>query len=97
MRQWLHLFPFFGVVPTTKTGQGQHLEVGIRSSPSYYCSSGASSVDEGHVELCASWIFWDPISFHVRQCDFRSSSSAPRVSSPAIVAALVHYSFGALA
>ena len=51
------------------------------------------------MELCVRRIFWDPIRFHVRVHSFgyRSGSSYLQLSSLVIVAALVCWSFGALA
>jgi hypothetical protein len=49
------------------------------------------------VESCARRISRDPIIFRVRWCGFMSVSSDLRLSSLAMVAALVRWSFGALA
>jgi hypothetical protein len=72
-------------------------EVRIRSSPSYPRSGGASSVGGGRVELCVRRISRDLVVSRVRLCGFRSVSSDLRLSSLAMVAALVRWSFGALA
>jgi hypothetical protein len=49
------------------------------------------------VESCARWISWDPVGFRVRWCGFKSVSSDLRLSSLSMVAALVRWSFEALA
>jgi hypothetical protein len=72
-------------------------KIKIRSSPPYPRSGGASSVVRACVESCARRISWDPIGFHVPLCGLRSVSSDLRLSSLAMVAALVRWSFGALA
>jgi hypothetical protein len=74
-----------------------HLEVRIRSSPLYPGSGGASRADGGRVESCAQRISRDPIGFRIHLCGFRSVSFDLRLSSLALVAALVRWSFGALA
>jgi hypothetical protein len=49
------------------------------------------------VELCAHRISWDPVGFRVYWCGFMIVSSDLRLSSLAMVAALVRWSFGTLA
>jgi hypothetical protein len=70
-----------------------HLDVRIRSSPSYLRSGGASSISRGCVESCAQRISRDPIDFRVCWCGFRSVSFDLRLSSLATVATLVRWSF----
>jgi hypothetical protein len=74
-----------------------HLEVRIRSYPSYPRSDGATRAGGGRVELCARRISRDPVGFCVCWCGFRSFSSDLQLSWLAMVAALVCWSFGALA
>jgi hypothetical protein len=75
-----------------------HLEVRIRFSPPYPRSGGASRVGGGgRVESCARRISRDLVGFHVRLCGFRSVFSDLRLSLLTMVAALVRWSFGALA
>jgi hypothetical protein len=49
------------------------------------------------VKSCARLISWDLIGFCVRLCDFRSVYFDLRLSSLTMIAALVRWSFGALA
>jgi hypothetical protein len=88
---------FFGVFFIKMVKRRLHFEVRIRSSPPYPRSGGASCAGGGRVESCARRISWDPVGFRVRWCDFKSVSSDLRFSSLAMVAALVRWSFGALA
>jgi hypothetical protein len=88
---------FFGVFFIKMVKRRLHLEVRIRSFPSYPRSGGASRTGEGRVESCAQRISRDPVGFCIRWCGFRSVSSDLRLSSLAMVAALVRWSFGALA
>jgi hypothetical protein len=88
---------FFGVFFVKMVKRRLHLEVRIRSSPPYPRSGGASRAEGGRVELCARWISRNPVGFRVHWCSFRSVSSDIRLSSLAMVATLVHWSFGVLA
>jgi hypothetical protein len=88
---------FFDVFFVEMLKRWLYLEVRVRSSPPYPRSGGASRVGGGRVESCARRISRDPVGFHVRWCGFRSVSSDLRLSSLAMAAALVCWSFGALA
>jgi hypothetical protein len=88
---------FFGVFFAEMVKRQLHLEVRIRSSPSYPCFGGAYRASGGRVKSCARRISRDPVGFRVRWCGFRSVSSNLRLSSLAMVAALVRWFFGALA
>jgi hypothetical protein len=83
---------FFGMVI-----RWRHPKVRIRSSPPYSCSGGASSSGRGRMESCVRRISWDLVGFRDCLCGFRSVSFDLRFSSSAMVAALVRWSFGALA
>ena len=72
-------------------------EVRIKSSPVYPRSGGASCANGERVGSFVRRISWDPVRFHVRWCVFSSVSFDLRLSSLAMVAALVHWSFVALA
>jgi hypothetical protein len=74
-----------------------HLEVRIRSSPPFPCSSGASNAGGGCVELCARRISWNLIISRVCWCGFVSVSFDLPLSSVTMVVALMRWSFGALA
>ena len=91
------LFRFLSSVFFEMVRRRLHLEVRIRSSSSYPRSGGASSADGGRVEAFVRRISWDPVRFRVRPCGCRSGSSDLRLSSLAMVTALVRWSFGALA
>jgi hypothetical protein len=90
------LFRLFFVVFFGMVRQQLH-QVRIKSSPPYPRSGGSSSTSAGRVESCIRRISWDLVGFRVRLCGFRSFSSDQRLSSLAMVAALVCWSFGALA
>jgi hypothetical protein len=75
----------------------RHREVRMRSPLPSPRSSDAPSASGGRVESCVRWILWHLFGFGFRWCGFRSFSSDIRLSSLAMVVALVRRSFGALA
>ena len=90
------LFSFFGVF-FEMVRRRLHLEVRIRFSLLYPRSGGATSTGGRRVELCVRRIFSDLVRFCVRSCGFRSGYSDLRLSSLAMVAALLRWSFRVLA
>jgi hypothetical protein len=75
----------------------RHLEIIIRSSPPYPRTDGVSSASDERVESCVRRIFSDLSGFGNRWCGFRSVSYDLQLSSLVMVAALVCWSFRALA
>ena len=67
------------------------------SSPLYPRSGGASCADGERVESFVRRISCDPVCFRVRWCVFRSVSFDLQLSSLTMIAALVRWSFMALA
>jgi hypothetical protein len=74
----------------------RHPEVRIRTSSPYPRSGGAPSASGRRVESCVRRIFSDLFGFGIHWCGFMSVSFDLRLSSLAMVAALVRWSFGAL-
>jgi hypothetical protein len=75
----------------------RHPKIRIRSSPPYPRSGGAPSASGGRVETCVRQIFLDLFGFGNRWCGFKSVFFDLWFLSLAMVAALVRWSFEALA
>ena len=75
----------------------RHRKIKIKFSLFYPRSGGVPSADGGRVELCVRPIYWDPVRFRVRLCGYRPVSSDLCLSSLTMVAALMRWSFEALA
>ena len=91
-----------------KTRRQRLLEDEIRSSPSSPRSSDVSNIIGRHVEVCLRRTSWDPVGVclgwirldlvfvRLRMCVFKLDPSDLCFSLSAVIAVLVHWSYGAL-